>query len=87
MLTIRGERRHRSEGNGSEYRLESSYGAFERSVMLPEGVNVDDIRADYEKGILEIRVPGVAQLTGARKIPVHAGSDRKTLTAEGGKKS
>lgn len=87
-LTIRGERRHeeRTEGNESAYRLESSYGAFERSVLLPEGVNVDDIQAGYENGILEVLVPGAAQLSGARKIPVQAGSKRKALTTRGGKK-
>jgi HSP20 family protein len=86
-LTIRGERRReeRTEGNGSAYRLESSYGAFERSVLLPEGVDVDDIQASYENGILEVLVPGAARLSGARKIPVQAGSKRKALTTRGGK--
>jgi HSP20 family protein len=86
-LTIRGERRHeqRSEGDGSYYRMESSYGAFERTIMLPEDVNADDIRANYENGILEVVVPGAARLSGAKKIPVRAG-DQKALTTQGEKK-
>ena len=53
VLTIRGERRHedRSQGNGV-YRVESSYGAFERTVPLPRDVKEEDIHASYENGIL-----------------------------------
>ena len=44
VLTIRGERRHddRSQGNGV-HRVESSYGAFERTVPLPQDVEEEDI--------------------------------------------
>jgi HSP20 family protein len=86
VLTIRGERRHedRTEENGVS-RYESSYGRFERSVLLPEGVNEDDIQATYEHGILEVVVPGAAELGGGRRIPVQAGSARKALTTKGRK--
>ena len=87
VLTIRGERRmeERTEEDGA-YRLESRYGSFERSVLLPRGVKEGDISATYENGILEVVVPRAAQLDGAKKIPVQASGGRKALTAKGRKK-
>lgn len=59
VLTIRGEGRHeeRTEGNG-EYRHESAYGSFERSVLLPEGVKEDDIQAPTRTGSWRSSSPG-----------------------------
>ena len=71
MLTIRGERRQEQRTDGERYfRLETTYGSFERSIPLPEGVNADAITATHKDGVLEIVVPGVAQISGARTIPV-----------------
>lgn len=36
---------------------EQRWGAFERSVMLPTGVNSDQAKADFENGILTITLP------------------------------
>src|SRR3954454_1665912 len=38
-------------------RFERRYGQFSRTVGLPQGVSEDDIKASYEHGVLEIRVP------------------------------
>jgi HSP20 family protein len=86
VLTIRGERRQeeRTEDAGT-FRYESTYGRFERSVRLPEGVKEGDIQASYENGILEVVVPGVAELTEGRRIPVQVGGRRKALTTRGRK--
>jgi len=89
VLRIRGERRmeERTEGEGT-YRLESRYGSFERSVLLPEGVREEDMSATYENGILEVVVPKAAHLDGAKRIPVQAAAGgRRALTARGRKKS
>lgn len=71
MLNIRGQRRseHRDEGK-NYFRMETSYGAFSRSIPLPEGVNIDDIKAVHKQGTLEVVVPGAAQISPAKKIPV-----------------
>jgi HSP20 family protein len=86
VLTIRGQRRaeHRDEGT-SYFRMETSYGAFERSIPLPEGVNPDDIKATHKQGILEVVVPGAAQVAPARKIAVQVegGPAQKAITTEG----
>ena len=40
-----------------KYRSEFRYGALERRVALPTGVSEDDVKATYEDGILEVRLP------------------------------
>jgi HSP20 family protein len=66
LLTITGERK--SEEKGQEYR-ETFYGKFQRQIALPDGVEADKISAQYEHGVLEIRVPLPAQLV-SRTIPI-----------------
>ncbi len=64
VLTIRGEKKAEKEERDKNYRMvERSYGAFERSVELPEGVNADVIKASLSKGVLTVTVlkPAPAQ--------------------------
>ena len=61
VLVIRGERSTKEEVEEKDYyRMESSYGSFERRLPIPEGVNEDDIVATYADGVLEIVLPGAA---------------------------
>lgn len=58
VLHIKGEKATEKEiSEDSRYLRECSYGTFHRNVMLPEGVDVDEIRADYDNGILTVTVP------------------------------
>lgn len=60
LLTLRGEKRaeHKEEDAKKEYFLEERrYGSFERSFTLPPTVNVDQVSAVFEKGILHITLP------------------------------
>ena len=83
VLTIRGERRHEERTNGDNYyRVESSFGSFQRNILLPEGVKADEINATYENGILEVVVPKAAELTAAKKIPISLGAQRNALESE-----
>ena len=57
-LTISGERRSEERGEvGGWYRQERSFGAFTRSLTLPEGVNADGIVAEFHTGVLEVAIP------------------------------
>ena len=57
-LVIKGEKKKEEEVKEKDYyRSERSYGAFTRSVELPEEVQVDKARASFKNGVLEIRVP------------------------------
>ena len=53
VLTISAHRHEETEG---KHRSEFRYGAFARSVTLPEGADEDHIRASYDSGILEVVV-------------------------------
>ncbi len=70
VLTVKGERKHKEEKKEGEYtREEIAYGSFERSIRLPEGVEVDKVKASYDKGVLEITMPGPKALS-SKKVPV-----------------
>lgn len=62
VLTVSGERKAEHE-DGSEgfYRVERSFGRFSRSMSLPDGVDADAITADFDGGVLEVRVPKPAE--------------------------
>lgn len=58
VLTVSGERERKVEQTGERfYRFERRFGAFSRSVTLPQGVDESKIRADFDAGVLEIHVP------------------------------
>jgi Molecular chaperone (small heat shock protein) len=70
LLTIRGERKLTHRVNEAElFEGEITYGAFERTLNLPEGVNVEKLMAEYVNGVLEITAP-VATAALPRKIEV-----------------
>jgi HSP20 family protein len=87
VLNIRGQRRseHRQEET-SYIRMETTYGLFERTIPLPDGIDIDRIRATHDKGILEITIPAAAQISQVRKIPVQqvesSTSAQQTISAE-----
>lgn len=70
LLTIRGEKKAEKEQKDKNYRLvERSYGSFERTLELPEGVNAEAIKATIAKGVLKVTVPKPAPVQ-AKKIEV-----------------
>jgi HSP20 family protein len=57
-LTISGERKSEVEEKKEDfYRNERQYGSFYRAVPLPEGVKLEDIKATFTAGVLEVGVP------------------------------
>jgi HSP20 family molecular chaperone IbpA len=70
MLTIRGERREeKKEKDLQEFR----YGSFTRSVRLPAGTTAEEVKATYDDGILEVRVPVKEAETPVQSIAVKHG--------------
>ena len=58
VLTVSGERKVEREERGKDfYRAERAFGSFSRSLSLPENVDADKISAEFDKGVLEIRIP------------------------------
>lgn len=70
VLTLKGEKKqvHEEKGQGST-RSECVYGSFQRSLTLPEGVDADQVKAEGDHGVLEIRIPKPAAIA-PRRIPV-----------------
>jgi HSP20 family protein len=71
-LTIRGERQQENEEDREGfYWNERSYGAFQRTIPLPEGANPDDAKAEFRDGVLEVTVPAPQRVqTSGRHIPI-----------------
>ena len=70
LLTIRGERRLTHRVKEAElFEGGITYGVFERTLTLPEGVNVEKLMAEYVNGVLEITAP-VATAALPRKIEI-----------------
>lgn len=58
VLRISGERHLEDEvSEEHSYRIERSYGGFERTFALPPGVSEDDISAGVAYGVLKITIP------------------------------
>lgn len=71
-LVIKGERKHDTETREEDYLYrELAYGAFERRFTLPAGAKVDQMKAKYSNGLLEITVPSAAG-AGLKKIEIES---------------
>lgn len=56
-LSISGERKFETEEEGKNYhRVESKFGAFNRSFQLPDSIDEESIEAKYENGVLNITI-------------------------------
>ena len=76
-LTIRASRERRKEEGSQVFQLgEVSYGRFERSIDLPDGVKSDQIKAKYQNGVLELTMPASPELAG-RRIPIEISTGEK----------
>src|SRR5579871_767122 len=67
-LTLKGEKRlEKEEKDKNFYLSERSYGSFQRSFYVPEGVDRENIAADFSKGVLTITMPKTAKAVEAQK--------------------
>ena len=72
VLTVSAEKKSETEDKGKDYtRREFVYSSFQRSFNLPESVNMEEIKAEYKKGILEVTIPKKESAKNpARQVPV-----------------
>jgi HSP20 family protein len=81
QLAISGERKTEAEEKKENvYRCEREYGSFYRAVPLPEGVKLEDVKATFSDGVLEVGIPLPAK-PGARTRNVEIQEAPKTATA------
>jgi HSP20 family protein len=82
QLAISGERTRQTEERGEEfYRCEREYGRFVRLVPLPEGVQIDDVKASFADGVLEVSMPLPAPArANVRRIEIADAKTARTAT-------
>jgi len=85
-LTVHGERKFEKEEKEENYRrIERQYGSFTRSFTLPSTVDSNGIQANYEKGVLKIKLAKKAEAK-PKQIKVNVGTER-TLEGKGASKA
>ena len=74
VLTVRGEKQvERKEGDESRYQIiERAYGTFMRTFQLPHGIDSDQIKAEFNNGVLSLHIPKAA-LPQPKRIEISAG--------------
>jgi HSP20 family protein len=82
VLTISGERRSEHEQRGEGYhRVERSFGRFSRSLDLPKGTDPAAVSAEFDRGVLEVRIPKPEERQPTR-IEIGAKGNGKVIEAE-----
>ena len=72
-LVIQGERKEEKEQKEKGYyACEHAYGAFYRSIPLPEGVKADEAKAAFKDGVLEITMPAKLPEKHGRRLEIKA---------------
>jgi HSP20 family protein len=84
VLTISGERKaEHEERKEGYYRVERSSGTFSRSLTLPEGVDPGSVRASFDRGVLEVRIPKPEERKPRRVAINVSGAGEQPKTIEG----
>ena len=78
LLTISAERFRENANSDSQERRysERQFGRMQRSFTIPEGINVDQVVASYEDGVLHLMIPK-ADLAKAKQIKIGNGGVSK----------
>ena len=80
VLTISGERKvDEQEERAGYYVRELRHGSFQRSMILPEGVE-EEINARYQDGILEVALEGAAAAREPRRIQIEVPGGQQSAT-------
>jgi HSP20 family protein len=75
-LAVKGERSFQSEGKEENFhRVERRYGSFYRAFTLPNTIDQNTIKADYEAGVLKIELHKRAE-TKPRQVKINVGSSK-----------
>ena len=82
VLTVKAERRPTVSTESVEMQVsERPLGVFSRQLFLGDTLNTEAIKADYDAGVLTLRIP-IAEQAKPRKIEIGSGQDiRKEIKA------
>ena len=82
VLTVSGERKSEHEDKREGYvRVERSFGAFRRSLTLPEGVELEAVSASFDRGVLEVRIPKPEERK-PRRVAIQVGSQPAAIEGD-----
>jgi HSP20 family protein len=83
VLTIQGERKFEKQEESDNYhRIERRYGSFTRSFTLPPTVNPDEVKAEFDNGLLRVTL-AKREEAKPRRIEIKATTgSTSTKTAE-----
>jgi len=80
VLTVKAERRPTQAGEVEVQVSERPLGAFSRQLFLGDTLDSENIKADYDAGVLTLRIP-VAAKAKPRKIEIATADSRKEINA------
>ncbi|HVV08002.1 Hsp20/alpha crystallin family protein [Amycolatopsis sp.] len=82
VLTVKAERRPLATGDDVRMQFsERPLGVFSRQLFLGEDLDIDHIKADYDAGVLTVRIP-VAEKARPRRIVIgQAGGEPREIEA------
>ncbi|MCQ8833570.1 Hsp20/alpha crystallin family protein [Streptomyces malaysiensis] len=80
MLTVKAERRPVAKADDVHMELsERPLGVFSRQIVLADTLDTEKIKADYDTGVLTLRIP-IAERAKPRKIAIGGESSRKEIS-------
>ncbi len=80
MLTVRAERRPAAKAGNVQMELsERPLGVFSRQIVLADTLDTEHIKADYDAGVLTLRIP-IAERAKPRKIAIGGGASRQQIS-------
>ncbi|WP_320670724.1 Hsp20/alpha crystallin family protein [Patulibacter defluvii] len=80
-LTLSGTRQlHRQEQHGGFVRAERASGSFRRQLTLPQGVDAERIEAEFDRGVLEVRIPK-PEAVKPKRIAIRTADRPETIEA------
>ena len=80
VLTVHAERRPIMEDDVERIVGERRYGSFSRQLFLGETLDTERLQADYDDGVLSIRIP-VAKQAKPRKIEIGRSTGRHQIAS------
>lgn len=79
VLSVHAERKP-PVGDAERIVDERSYGVFSRQLFLGETLDADQLTADYDAGVLTLRIP-IAEKAKPRKVEINSGQSAKQINA------
>ena len=80
VLTVHAERKPAFGQEAERVVGERTYGVFSRQLFLGETLDADNLTADYDAGVLTVKIP-VAEQAKPRKIAVGSSGGRREINS------